>query len=104
MSLANGLDGSRSGGGGGGGCRGGEASRCLSWLGVAGAITSVTGAAPFPDRAARGALLGAGRRSETTRTCRGDSDRSPAATGAGAHAVVKVRGPVGISTSCAAIG
>lgn len=101
MSLANGLDGSRSGGGG---CRGGEASRCLSWLGVAGAITSVTGAAPFPDRAARGALLGAGRRSETACTCRGDSDRSPAATGTGAHAVVKVWGPVGISTSCAAVG
>lgn len=101
MSLANGLDG---GSRGGGGWRGGGASRCLSWLGVAGAITSVTGAAPFPHRAARGGLLGAGRRSETTCTCRGDSDRGPAATGAGAQAVVKVWGPVGISISCAAVG
>lgn len=100
MSLADSFD----GGCGGGGCCGGEASRCLSWLGVAGPVTSVTSAGPFPDRAARGALLGTGRRSETTCTCGGDSDRGPAATGARAHAVVKVWGPVGISISCTAVG
>lgn len=100
MSLADSLD----DGCGRGGCRGGEASRCLSWLGVADAVTSVTGAGPFPDRTARGALLGAGRWSEATCTCGGDSDRVPTATGARAHTVVKVWGPVGISIGCAAIG